>query len=114
MLSAVNLNDDSRIFAQEIYFHSSPTVERNGQVGVHLESSSCLRQRFQASIEKRLGRASRPIRAFGFGRDRTSRRHEQARERGINTVTDKPTHASSVVAFPEWIGRRCHVFRPAR
>src|SRR5687767_11012183 len=44
MLSAVNLNDDSRIFAQEIYFHSSPTVERNGQVGVHLESSSCLRQ----------------------------------------------------------------------
>jgi len=43
MLSAVNLNDDSRVYAQEIYFHSSPTVERNGQVGVPLESSSCLR-----------------------------------------------------------------------
>jgi hypothetical protein len=88
MLSPVNLNDNSRICAQEIYFHSSPTVECNGQVGVHLESSSCLRQSFQASIEKCLGCAPRALDAFDFRRNRTSSRHEQGRQRRINPIAN--------------------------
>ena len=114
MLSAVNLNDDSRICAQEIYFHSSPTVERNGQVGVHLESSSCLRQSFQASIEECLGCAPRSIGAFGLKRNRTSRRHEQVRKRYIDAVPNESSHAGGIVSFPQWIGRQSYVGGPTR
>ena len=110
MLSAVNLNDDSRICAQEIYFHSSPTVERNGQVGVQLESFSCLR----APIEECLGCAPRAIGAFDFWRNRTSSRHEQGRQRRINPVADEPPDAGRVVSFPQWIGRQRDVGRPTR
>src|SRR5437762_13824624 len=103
MLRPINLNDDPRIDAQEIDFHSAPAVERNRQVSVHLKTSPRLRQRFQASIEKCLGRASRAIRAFGFRRNRASGRHEQVRERSINAISNESTHAGCVVALPEWI-----------
>ncbi len=33
MLRTIDLNDESRISAQEINFHSAPAVERNGRVG---------------------------------------------------------------------------------
>ena len=105
MLSAVNLNDESRISAQEIDFHSSPTVECNGQVCVQLKSAARLRQRFQTSIEECLGRASRAIGAFASGGiGRAAVTNKLASERRINTVTYKPTHAGSVVAFPEASG----------
>ncbi len=102
------------IGAQEIDLHSAPAVERNRQVGVHLKSSTRLRQRLQPSIEECLGRASCAIGAFGFRRNRTSGRHEQVRERRINAVANESTNAGSVVAFPEWISRQRHVCRPAR
>ncbi len=50
MLRTIDRNDESRISAQEIDFHSAPAVERNGKVGVHLKSSARLLQRFQPSI----------------------------------------------------------------
>jgi hypothetical protein len=114
MLSAVNLYGDSRICAQEIYFHSSPTVERNGQIGVQLESASCLDQRVQSSIEERLGGAPRAIGTFCFWRNRTGGGDEQVREWRVNPISNESTHAGSVVAFPERISRQRHACGPAR
>jgi len=57
MLWTVDFNDESRISAQEIDFHSAPAVERDGKIDVHLKSSARLAQRFQPSIEECLGRA---------------------------------------------------------
>ncbi len=71
MLRTIDLNDESRISAQEIEFHSAPAVEHNGKVDVQLKSSARLPQRFQPSIEECLGRTSRAFGAFGFWRNRT-------------------------------------------
>src|SRR6266404_1640550 len=112
MLGAVDLNDEPRICAKEIDFHSAAAVERNGQVGVELKSSPCLPQRFETSIEERLGSTSRAINAFGLRRNRTSGGHEQVRERHVNSVTNEPTHAGRVVPFPERISGQHHVRWP--
>jgi hypothetical protein len=114
MLRTIDLDPDPRIDAQEIDFHSSPAVECNGQVGVHLEYSARLRQSLETSIQECLGRASRAIGAFGFRRNRTSRRHEQARERRIDTVPNESSHAGYIVSFPQWIGRQSYVCGPTR
>src|SRR5216684_5533502 len=52
--------------------------------------------------------------AFGCGRNRTSRGHEQVGERRVNAVANESTHAASVVAFPQRIGRQWYIRGPAR
>ena len=66
MLTTIDRNDDSRISAEETDFHPAEAIKRDRQIGIQLKSPSCLRQRFQTAIEKRLGRTSRAFRAFGF------------------------------------------------
>src|SRR5204863_7751010 len=79
-----------------------------------LESPSCLGQRFQTAIEKRLGRTSRAFGAFCFWRNRMSGCHEQVREGRIDAVANESPNAGSVVTFPEWVSGQRHVCRPAR
>jgi hypothetical protein len=76
--------------------------------------SARLRQRLETSIQECLGRASRPIVAFGPRRNRPSHRREQVRERRIDTVPNESSHTGGVIAFPQWIGGQSDVCRPAR
>ena len=94
MLGAVKFNRDAGIGAEEVNFQPTLAVEWNWERNVETKSPLGFRERLEPPEKERLRRTSRSIHTVGVLGERSSRVHEQARQRRIDSVSDQSADAA--------------------
>jgi hypothetical protein len=89
MLSAIQLDRDARIGAEQVDFQLALAVERNRERDIETESALGFGKCLKPPEEKRLCRAPGSVHTLGVRGEGARRVHEQARQRRIDAVSDQ-------------------------